>query len=164
MLELLTGQHLLGMAEDVDLRKLGADLSALPPDKLELLEKAVEELGRLRSTAQQQESLAALAQRARSFDFGEVERIAAREVPEPTRFILHKLLRREPDERYATAAELEQALRERLHALGPYGAYEAAEEALLMEAEAAGLTAVPEDTSLRPAPARAPDEITTQPS
>jgi len=162
MLELLTGQHLYRLLEDVDLRLMGLNLTELPSDKLRLIDATIEELGRLHEAGLQREGLAQLVQRASSFDSGDVERLA-QDVPEPTRFILHKLLRQDPAERYASAAELEQALRERLEGLGPYGASEAAEEVFLLQAEALGLAFLlpVEEEEVEPG---APDEITTQPT
>ncbi|HLM45031.1 MAG TPA: protein kinase, partial [Myxococcaceae bacterium] len=46
----------------------------------------------------------------------------------PLRSLLRRLLRREPSERFQTAAELEAALRARLAVVGPYGAAEAVAE------------------------------------
>jgi serine/threonine protein kinase len=162
MLELLTGQHLYRLLEDVDLRLMGLNLTELPSDKLQLIEATIEELGRLHRGGFQREALEQLAQRASSFDSGDVERLA-QDLPEPTRFILHKLLRREPEERYGSAAELEQALRERLQWLGPYGTREATEEVFLLQAEALGLAGMlpVEEEDVSPADA---DEVTTQPS
>jgi serine/threonine-protein kinase len=168
MLELLTGQHLYRRMEDVDLRGMGLSMAALSPGTLKIVEATVNELGRLHERARRHEGLAELTQRATSFDFEDVERLA-REVPEPTRFILHKLLRPVPQERYGSAAELEWALRERLHALGPYGAREASEEAFLLQAQAAGLALLEdlelgeEDQELGPFPPGEPEEVTTQP-
>jgi serine/threonine-protein kinase len=166
MMELLTGQHIYRRLEDVDLRRMGLDLATLSSDKLQLMEATIAELGRLHEAGLQRTGLAQLAHQATSFDFEDVERLA-REVPEPTRFILHKLLRQEPEERYRSAAELEKALRERLQALGPYGAREATEEVFLLQVEASGLSsgdfAEPGDEPA-PFPQRTPDEAATQPS
>jgi serine/threonine protein kinase len=141
MLELLTGQHLYRLLEDVDLRLMGLNLTELPSDKLRLIGATIAELGRLYEAGLQREGLAQLTQRATSFDSGDVERLA-KELSEPTRLILHKLLRREPEERYRSAAELEQALREHLQQLGPYGANEATEEAFLLQVQALGLASM----------------------
>lgn len=85
---------------------------------------------------------AQLALRARDFGPEDVE-LAAREVLVPTRAILHRLLRKDPAERFQTGAELEATLRERLASLVPsYGAEAAAEELLLAKAESRGI--VPE--------------------
>ena len=166
MMELLTGQHLYRLLEDVDLRRMGLDLATLSLDKLQLMEATIAELGRLHEAGLQQTGLAQLAHQATSFGFEDVERLA-REVPEPTRFILHKLLRQEPEERYRSAAELEKALRERLQVLGPYGAREATEEVFLLQVEASGLSsrdfAEPGDEPAR-FPRRTPGELTTPPS
>jgi len=162
MLELLTGQHLYRLLEDVDLRLMGLNMAELPSDKLRLMEATIEELGRLHEVGFQREGPEQFARRATSFTAGDVERLA-QELPEPTRLILHRLLRHEPQERYGSAAELERALRERLQVLGPYGALEASEEVFLLQAEARGLASI---VSLEEAglPPRAQDEITTQPA
>jgi eukaryotic-like serine/threonine-protein kinase len=77
--------------------------------------------------------------------------LAAHEVPGPTRAILHRLLRKDPSERFQTGAELEAALRERLAELGqPYGAKEAAEEVLLAKAESRGIVLETTESSTRP--------------
>ncbi|KFE71130.1 serine/threonine protein kinase [Hyalangium minutum] len=164
LLELLTGQHLLWREEEVDLRQLGKDLALLPPEALGAVEGFVQELG-VRQHVLAGQELDQLLQRVRSLNFDEVER-AAREVPEPTRFILHKLLRPEPSERYASAAELEQALRQRLRALGHRGASDVAEEVFQLKAEAAGLAR----EWLMPLAAASdsdagvdPDQVSTQP-
>ena len=144
MLELLTGQHLYRLLEDVDLRLMGLNMAELSSDKLRLMEATIEELGRLHEVGFQREGPEQLAQRASSFKPRDVERLT-QGLPEPTRLILHRLLRYEPAERYGSAAELEQALRERLQVLGPYGAHEAAEEAFLLQVEASGLASLAQD-------------------
>ncbi len=110
---------------------------------------------------------AQLALRARSFGPEDVEG-AAHEVPEPTRAILHRLLRKEPTERFQTGAALEAALRERLAVLGkPYGAKEAAEEVLLAKAESRGIVlekdGKPMGIQPEGVPIRNADETSTQP-
>ena len=57
----------------------------------------------------------------------DIER-AAEGLPVPLRDILHTLLRRNPAERFATAAELETVMRARLAQLGPYSAEDAVRE------------------------------------
>lgn len=57
----------------------------------------------------------------------DVER-AAEGLPVPLRDILHTLLRRNPAERFATAAELETVMRARLAQLGPYSSADAVKE------------------------------------
>lgn len=111
---------------------------------------------------------AQLVQRAKSFGSEDLERIA-REVSEPTRFILHRLLRHEPGERYRSAAELERALRERLQALGPYDAKEAAEEVFVLQCVGAGVPReeIPppnEPTHQEPITERDEDKIPTDPA
>ncbi len=161
MLELLTGQHLYRLLEDVDLRLMGLNMAELSSDKLRLMEATIEELGRLHEVGFRREGPELLADRACSFNPRDVERLA-QEVPEPTRLILHKLLRYEPHERYPSAAELEQALRERLQVLGSYGAQEAAEEVFLLQVEASGLASLASDQEpglfLRNGPGESPTE------
>jgi hypothetical protein len=101
----------------VGLRQLGKDLAVLPQEALAAVDEFVQELAQRQQALAGQEP-APLIHRARSLGFEDVERVA-REVPEPTRFILHKLLRPEPAERYATAGALERALRERLRVPDP---------------------------------------------
>jgi serine/threonine protein kinase len=64
---------------------------------------------------------------AMAYRSGDVER-AAEGLPVPLRDILHTLLRRNPTERFATAAELETVMRARLAQLGPYSGEEAVRE------------------------------------
>lgn len=169
MLELLTGQHLYQPMEDVDLRGMALNMATLSADTLKMMGAAVDELGRLHERARRHEGLAQVTQQATSFGFEDVERLTQK-VPGPTRFILHRLLRPEPQERYGSAAELEWALRERLHTLGAYGAREAAEEAFLLQVQASGL---PSWDDMEPGqelgqelalfPPGEPEEVTTQP-
>jgi len=164
MLELLTGQHLLWLLEDVDLRRLGKDLALLPQEALVAVDEFVQELGQRQQALAGQE-LSQLIHRVRALGFEEVERVA-REFPEPTRFILHKLLRPEPAQRYATAAELERALRERLRALGHHGSTDVAEEVFQLKAEAAGFARehlAPLEAAATGGTALDPDQISTQP-
>jgi serine/threonine-protein kinase len=138
MLELLTGQHLFWLLEDVDLRQLVKRFAALSPEGRQAMDAVIDKLGALNGAALAREDREQMHERAKVYGFEDLERVA-REVPEPTRFILHKLLRHEPGERYQTAAELEAALRERLRAVGPFGAREAAQEVLFLQAVAAGV-------------------------
>ena len=142
LLELLTSQHLFWLSE-VDLRELGTDMAALASDEMELLREAIRQQVELHeSEAMTMQWEAQLALRARDFGPEDVE-LAAREVLVPTRAILHRLLRKDPAERFQTGAELEATLRERLASLVPsYGAEAAAEELLLAKAESRGI--VPE--------------------
>ena len=57
----------------------------------------------------------------------DIER-AAEGLPVPLRDILHTLLRRNPTERFTTAAELETVMRARLEQLGPYSGEDAVRE------------------------------------
>ncbi len=110
---------------------------------------------------------AQLALRARDFGPEDVEQ-AARDVPGPTRAILHRLLRKEPAERFQTGASLEAALRGRLAVLGkPSGAKEAAEEVFLAKAESRGIVLENDGKFVgvqsEVVPMRSEDEISTQP-
>ncbi len=168
MLELLTGHHLFWLMEDVDMRQMVRDMAALPREDFEAMEAVVEQLGQLQGAALTGSDRAQLAARARSFAFEDVERVA-REVPEPTRFILHKLLRHEPSERFASAADLEAALRERLEAMGSYGAREAEEEVFFLRCAGAGVLVkdIPSlypEGSTEPMTERDGDRITTDPA
>ncbi|WP_158623964.1 serine/threonine-protein kinase [Corallococcus llansteffanensis] len=139
LLELLTGQHLFWLT-DVDLRELGTEMAALSPESMELLREAVQQqVERRGSESMTMQWEAQLALRARSFGPEDVEQ-AAHDVPAPTRTLLHRLLRNDPDERFQTGAELGAALKARLAELGQrYGAKEAAEEVLLAKAESRGI-------------------------
>ena len=64
---------------------------------------------------------------AMAYHAEDVER-AAEGLPVPLRDILHTLLRRNPAERFATAAELETVMRARLAQLGPYTVEDAVNE------------------------------------
>ena len=57
----------------------------------------------------------------------DIER-AAEGLPVPLRAILHTLLRRNPADRFATAAELEHVMRARLAQLGLYSGEDAVKE------------------------------------
>jgi serine/threonine-protein kinase len=168
LLELLTGQHLFWLSE-VDLRELGTEMAALSPESMELLREAVQQQAELQeSEAMTMQWEAQLALRARSFGPQDVEQ-AARELPEPTRALLHRLLHKDPDERFQTGAELEAALRERLAELGQlYGAHEVAEEVLLAKAESRGIVLEKDGKPVGIQPEvvlmRNEDETSTQPS
>jgi serine/threonine-protein kinase len=168
MLELLTGQHLFWLMEDVDLRQLVRDMAALSSEDLQTMGAIVEELGQLHGAALTGTDRAQLVERARSFAFEDLERVA-REVSEPTRFLLHKLLRHNPSERFSSAAELEAALRERLATVGPYGAQEAEEEIFFLRCAGVGvpLKDIPPlyaPNSEEPMTERDADRITTDPA
>jgi serine/threonine-protein kinase len=147
MLELLTGQHLFWLMEDVDLRKLVEDAASMSPAGRQVMDALIDEMGRLHGAAWTGEDRAQLLARANSFGAHEIERIA-RDVPEPTRLILRKLLQREPAERYPSAKELEGALRGRLRELGGYGAREAAEEVFALQCLVKGISM--EDLAIPP--------------
>jgi serine/threonine-protein kinase len=95
----------------------------------------------------------------------DVER-AAEGLPVPLRDILHTLLRRDPAERFATAAELEQVLRARL---GPYSGEDAVNEvqrALVEVGDRLWDLEVPEDEGGIAVPVtdtRGSDEVPTEP-
>ena len=117
MLEMTTGQQLYGTDE------VEQAAAALPPGHPggEGEERWVSEL---RSWTSVEE----MARRAAAFRPEHIEHLM-RNVSEPMRRILHKLLRRHPSERYATAAALKTDLEACLGASGrPYGGKEALEE------------------------------------
>jgi len=77
----------------------------------------------------------------------DIER-AAEGLPVPLRAILHTLLRRNPADRFATAAELEHVMRARLAQLGLYSGEDAVKEvqwALLEASDRLWDFEVPED-------------------
>jgi len=89
-------------------------------------------------------SVPRMALRAAAFHPSHVEAVMREAgVSVPVREVLHKLLRHEPEERYATAGEVRAALQACLGAVGatPYGAAEAARELrqAIREAEASPL-------------------------
>ena len=89
-------------------------------------------------------SVTRMALRAAAFHPSQVEAVMREaDVSAPVRQVLHKLLRHEPQERYATAGEVRAVLQACLGAMGatPYGAAEAARELrqALLEAEASPL-------------------------
>ncbi len=89
-------------------------------------------------------SVTRMALRAAAFHPSHVEAVMREaDVSAPVRQVLHKLLRHEPEERYATAGEVRAVLQACLGAVGaaPYGAAEAARELrqALLEAEASSL-------------------------
>lgn len=117
MLELTTGQQLYGTDE------VEQAAAALPPGHPGV-EGEVHWVSELRSWTSVEE----MARRAAAFRPEHIEHLM-RNVSGPMRLILHKLLRRHPSERYATAAALKTDLDACLGALGrPYGGKEALEE------------------------------------
>jgi hypothetical protein len=95
------------------------------------------------------ERMLALVERYRPED---VERTAAG-LPEGLKAMLHKALQRDPAQRYATAAQMREALRAHLAVLSPgYGRMEAAEEVerLISEASAMRDVAEPVESGLYP--------------
>ncbi len=168
MLELLTGQHLFWLLEDVDMRQLARNMAELPEEDVEAILATVEQFGEPQGEPLMGSERAQLVARAKSFAHEDLERIA-RDVPEPTRLILHKLLRQDPGERYGSAAQLEAALRERLEAVGPYGARQAEEEVFFLRCAGAGvaLKDIPPlhtPTSTEPITERNEDVISTDPA
>jgi serine/threonine-protein kinase len=111
LLELATGRHLYDPAH-----KTAAELeAALTPLERKRVEREVRTALRAGYDDTTQQALWGAA----TFTREDVER-AADGVPAPARSMVERLLRREPGERFQTAAELEQALRARLSVLGPY--------------------------------------------
>jgi serine/threonine-protein kinase len=119
LLELATGRHLYDPAH-----KTVADMEvALTP----LERKRVEREVRAALNAGYDDTTRQALRGAATFTPADVER-AVDGLSSPLRALLERLLRREPAERFQTAAELEQALRERLAVVGPYGGAEAVAE------------------------------------
>ncbi|HEY0093359.1 MAG TPA: protein kinase, partial [Archangium sp.] len=126
MLEMTTGQQLYGTDE------VEQAAAALPPGY-----PGVEGGGPWLSELRSWTSVEEMARRAAAFRPEHIEHLM-RDVSGPLRLILHKLLRRLPSERYATAAALKTDLEACLGALGrPYGAQEALVELLEARSEAA---------------------------
>ncbi len=115
LVELLTHHHLLD-GEEMD--------SQAPDDPAEVLGEWVK---KVRSEEPSWLPVTRLVERIQHLGPEHVER-ATRELPESLRAVLHKALRHEPAERFQTAAELREALREQLAQWGPYGREEAARE------------------------------------
>lgn len=122
LLELLTGRHLFDL-EDVE----QAALTDGPAPAVRT-EAWCEEPSWV--------SVSDMATRIARFGPEDVER-ASQGVSEPLRAVVHRVLRREPDERYQSGLELRDALREFLVVQGrSYGRPEAAREVLLAVKEA----------------------------
>jgi serine/threonine protein kinase len=111
LLELATGRHLY---DPVD--KTLADMeAALTPQERKRVEREV----RWALGAGYAETMQQALWGAATFTRGDVER-AAEGLSAPSRAMVERLLRRAPEERFQTAAELEAAMRARLAVLGPY--------------------------------------------
>lgn len=125
MLELLTGQQLYA-ADEVE-----RAAALLPPGPSPRGTESEPPPGPLSWTTVEQ-----MARRASAFQPEHIEHLM-REVSAPVRHIIHRLLRRHPSERYATAAEAEAALDACLRELRePYGPERALEELLEARREA----------------------------
>lgn len=117
LLELTTGNHLFS---DGDTREVATLVAELSPEQREEVQALVEQ--RIPDATRY------LAARAATFGPGDVEK-AVQWLPSSLKVILHRLLCREPADRYGSAADLERELRARLGELGkPYGAKEAIAE------------------------------------
>jgi serine/threonine-protein kinase len=113
LLEMLTGHHPLD-----------------PPDALpfKIPRRVVQRVSGMRAEHSSWASLEVLTTRLLRFGPTEVERVA-RKVPAPLKDVLHRALRRNPAERYQSAADMRDALRAYLRALQqPFAASEAAAE------------------------------------
>jgi serine/threonine-protein kinase len=114
LLEVLSGQHPLDPG----------DLNLPPGESPE----AARYNARVHAERTTWASVGEMADRIQRFGPEDVER-GAQEVPEGLKRILHKALRRNPDDRYTTGAEMRDALRDWLHGQGtPFGRKQAAEE------------------------------------
>jgi serine/threonine-protein kinase len=117
LLEITTGNHLFS---EGDTKELAAMVANLSPELREEAQAVVQQ--RIPDAARY------LATRAASFGPEDVEK-AVQWIPASLKVILHRLLCREPADRYPSATELERDLRAHLREMGrPYGAKEAIEE------------------------------------
>jgi serine/threonine-protein kinase len=159
LLELTTGNHLFS---EGDIKELVAMVAELSP---ELRQEVWTLVQQQKQTSEVSEYLAA---RAASFGPEDVEK-AVQWLPSSLKVILHRLLCREPADRYQSAAELEADLRARLHELRkPYGAREAIAEVRDAGADARDMrdaADVAEEGVFPPAvKVRSEDEKTTEPT
>jgi serine/threonine-protein kinase len=124
LVELLTGRHLFRLAEEAQAMPLAPATHSRLPQPEQLPSLPFEMMGVL----------------FESFGPEDVE-LAVAALPAPLKALLHKALRRAPGERYASAAELRDALRAELAGWpAPYGRKEAMEEVGQLLAEAAPLS------------------------
>ena len=124
LLELLTGRHLFHLAEEAQAMPLAPAPRPRAPRPEQLPSLPFEMMGVL----------------FESFGPEDVERVVA-DLPAPLKALLHKALRKVPGERYASAAELRDALRAELARLpAPYGRKEAMEELGQLLAEVSPLS------------------------
>ena len=118
LLELLTNRHLFDL-EDVEQAARDADPSGAAP------------WSDVRCEEPSWIPVAQMAARIARFEAQDVER-ATQGLSEPLRAVVHRALRREPSERYASGLELRDALRPLLVVQGrPYGRPDAAREVLV---------------------------------
>jgi len=157
LLELANGRHLYDPAH-----KRASDLVAAltPPER-----KRVEREVRIALKAGYDDATQQALWGAATFTPADVE-AAVEGLSLPLRSLLRQLLRRDPAERFQTAAELEAALRARLAVVGPYGSAEAVAEVQKAVADAAS-TVASHGASLglllpEPARERAPRRVSTR--
>jgi serine/threonine-protein kinase len=111
LLELATGRHLYDPLD----KMVEEQAAALSPRERQRVERAVREA---KKAGHDDLTLQALWGAA-TFTLEDVG-LAAEGLPAPLTAMIARLLRREPAERFQTAAELEDALRTRLAVVGPY--------------------------------------------
>ncbi len=119
LLELATARHLYDPAH----KTLEQMQAALTPVERKRVEREV----RVALSAGYEDSTQQALWGAATFTPEDMER-AVDGLSLPLSALVKRLLRREPEERFQTAQELEQALRSRLAAVGPYGSLEAVAE------------------------------------
>ncbi len=157
LLELATGRHLFDPPHKTprELRE------ALPPQERKRVERAVHEAKRQGHGDTAEQALWGAA----TFTSQDVEQAAASLSPQ-LRSILERLLRKEPSERFQTAAELEETVRARLEQVGPYDGRAAVAELKKVLAEVGeALVAhelAPGLLSPNTTPSHSPDQLSTR--
>lgn len=126
LLELGTGRHLYDPLYKTR-ADMAAALTALERKRVEREVRAVRHLDK-------EELVEQALWGAASFTPADVERMSAG-LAAPVKALVGQLLRREPSERFQTAAEVEEAMQARLAVVGPYGAAEAVAEVHTMMEE-----------------------------
>ena len=159
MLEFATGRHLYDPA---DLKISEAESRLSPVEHQRVLHASIRHMETGQPLHVEDAIWCAMVYRPQ--DIGR----AAFGVSKPLRALFYKLLRRRPSDRFASAAELEVALRTRLSQLAPYGADDAVkevEQALFEAGEAMEeLTLMDDEGGFVPADWRAhPDTVETLP-
>ncbi|HVG61376.1 MAG TPA: protein kinase [Hyalangium sp.] len=155
LLELATGRHLYDPPHQTQ-ADVAAALSSRERRRVERAMQAAKQAGYDETTVQAFWGAAA-------FSREDVAR-ATDGLSAPLKFVLDRLLRRNTEERFQTAAELEDALRARLAVVGPYDGAAAVAELRKAVAEV-GQTLVAHEVTpglLAPSPERVSPETTTR--